>query len=206
MRKPIIGLAGGICAGKSLVGKLLGQLGCATINADEINRQLLDQEPIRQKLCKLFGDKVLGSGGQVDHHKLADLVFRDDRARKQLEQLMHPLIGARQAELIRQYQGQAEIKAIVIDAPLLFELDLQKQCDKLIFVDARRTICLARARQRGWEQQELARREKKQLSLALKRKRCDYILDNNSSIDACRSQVEKIFSRIISSTTCRLCW
>ena len=204
MRKPIIGLAGGICAGKSLVGKLLGQLGCATINADEINRQLLDQEPVRQDLRKLFGDKVLDSAGKVDHHKLADLVFQDDLARKQLEQLMHPLIGARQAELIGQYQGQAKIKAIVIDAPLLFELDLHKQCDKLIFVDTQRVICLARARQRGWKQQELARREKKQLSLALKRKRCDYIVNNNSSIDACRSQVEKIFSRIISSTTCRL--
>jgi len=200
-RKPIIGLAGGICAGKTLVGKLLGQMGCAVIDCDQHNRELLRQASVREALRKCFGDKILDDTGQIDRQRLAQLVFNDQQARRQLEGIVHPLIEQRCLQLVEQYNTDPTVKAIVIDAPLLFEVDLDKKCDKVIFVEADESVRQARAHHRGWERHELTRREKNQLPLALKRLRADYIICNNCDVDACRHQVANIFSQIISSTT-----
>jgi len=202
MQKPIIGLAGGICAGKSLVGRILAELGCGVICSDELNHQLLREQSVREKIHKLFGNKVLDEDGRPDRRKLAELAFGDDQARQTLQQLLHPLIDARRLQLTEQYRADPNIKAIVIDSPLLFEVDLDKKCDKVIFVDADKSVRLTRAKQRGWVRQELARREEKQLSPALKRQQSHYIIVNNSSIKACRQQVEEIFSQIISPFDC----
>lgn len=198
--KPIIGLAGGMGSGKSEVARLMGRLGAAVIDSDRLAHQELDSQEVRQKVGRWWGRDLLRTDGSVDRAKLAQIVFVDESKRRRLEQLIHPALRRKRARLIEQARGDPQIKAIVIDSPLLFELGLERDCDVVVFVEAGLKLRLERlARSRGWDRQEVARREKWHKPLDFKRARSDYIIKNESSIDALRRQVEKTFSRIISS-------
>jgi hypothetical protein len=74
-KKPIIGILGGICSGKSTVASEFGRLGCAVIDADKIAKQLLDEPTVGPRIVKLFGNDILDAGGKIDRNKLAKLFF-----------------------------------------------------------------------------------------------------------------------------------
>lgn len=201
VRKPIIGLAGGIGSGKSTVARILAELGAAVIDADELNRQVLVAQETRDILVSWWGRRILAADGSVDRAAIADLVFRDPMERARLESLVHPLIAERRERLLEQYQDNPQVRAIVIDAPLLFEAGLVERCDRVVFVETDRGVRTARvASDRGWSGEELARREKSQLPLDLKRRRADHVCRNNSDMAVLRQQVEALFSQVVSGT------
>jgi dephospho-CoA kinase len=202
--KPCIGLAGRIGAGKSTVAKLLEEMGAQVISADQLNRQVLGEPAVISEISRTFGSQVLDGRGQIDRSVLAKMVFapgRDD-LRQKLEAITHPRIRARRQEIIACAQSDSAVKAFVNDAPLLFEAGLAEDCDAVIFVDAPREACRERVRQaRGWSGEEFTRREKMQWPLDKKRKACNYIVCNDASLEACRSQVQAVFSQIVNPTT-----
>jgi dephospho-CoA kinase len=201
-KKPVIGLTGQIAAGKSLVAGMLGELGCAVIHADLLAHEILAEAETKIFLRDRFGDGVLGPAGEVDRKALADIVFADSARKGELEGFIHPRVIRRQRELVRQYRTDPNCKAVVIEVPLLLETGLKEECDWIIVVEAGLSIRQARVgRNRNWSEKELSRREKFLYSIYLKRSVADAIVYNNSTIDACRQQVEKIFSRILSSVT-----
>ena len=196
--KPVIGLTGGIGAGKSLVGRYLQQLGGAVIDADELARQALDDPNVRQQLVDRWGRGVLGEGGRVDRAKLAAMVFEEPEQLRQLERMTHPLVLKARAALHKRHQSDPRVKAIVEDCPLLLEVGLDKQCDAVIFVDAPRFQRLQRlAAGRGWTDQDLTRREKNQLPLDKKVERADYVVVNDVSVAECFAHVRNVFSQIL---------
>lgn len=200
---PCIGLAGRIGAGKSVVARLLGELGARVISADELNRQVLVEPEVIAEIKTVFGSQVLNAEGGVSRSALAKLVFApgQEELRKKLEAITHPRIRKRRDELVREAQSDPEVRAIVNDAPLLFEAGLADGCDAVIFVEAPEAVCQERVRQhRGWSAEELARREKMQWPLDKKRKACHYVVRNDASLEACRAQVRAIFSQIVNPT------
>jgi dephospho-CoA kinase len=204
-KKPIIGLTGTIGAGKTEVGKILADLGCAVISADALAHQILEEAPAKEFITNNFGPGVLDADGRVNRKKIGELVFSDAAKLRLLEGFIHPEVKRRQAVLIDGFQADSEKKAIVLDVPLLIESGLKHLCDWVILVDADREIRQKRVGQsRGWSKEELARREKFFYSICLKRSVADAIVYNNSTIEACRQQVETILSRIISSVPCQL--
>jgi len=204
-RKLIIGLTGSIGAGKTLASDMLAQLGCAVIYADKLAHQILQEQATKDFLVNTFGADVLDDQGRPDRKKIADIVFADSAKIKLLEGFIHPKVMQRQEELIARYQNDPAVKAIVLDVPLLIESGLKHRCDVVILIDADLGLRQLRVlRNRGWNSQELARREKFFFSIYLKRSVADAIVYNNSTIDAFRQQVENIFSRIISSVPCQL--
>jgi dephospho-CoA kinase len=201
-RKPIIGLTGQIAAGKTLVSQFLSDLGCIVIHADALAHDVLNSPEIVDFLQTNFGKSVFTAEGRVDRRKMGEIVFTDVEKKRLLEGYIHPRVFERQDQLIAQYQQDPAYKAIVIEVPLLFETGLKDRCDYIIVVEADRPIRQQRVINRGWDEKELSRREKFLYSIYLKRSIADAIIYNNSTFDACRQQVETIFSRIISSVPC----
>ena len=197
--KPTIGLAGGIGSGKSKVADLLGQLGACVINSDAENRRQLESDEVRGVLESWWGSRVLDERGRVDRRRVAEIVFADAAERQRLEGLLHPRIDAARRKHAAAAQDDPAVRAIVIDAPLLFEAGLDRDCDAVIFVDAPLAVRQARVMAtRGWPPDELRRREDSQMPLDSKRVRADYICINDSDEAALARQVEIIFRQIVS--------
>lgn len=199
--KPVIGLAGGVAAGKTAVASLLADLGAAVIDSDALNHEVLQSDEVREQIQSWWGKDIYDPAGRCDRRKLGEIVFRDPKRKDQLERLTHPPIGVLREELIREHRRDPRFDAIVLDSPLLFEAELDAVCDAVIFVDADETRRIDRSRSaRGWKADELQRRENLQEPLDIKRNRSDYIVDNNSDINALRERVEEIYSLILAAS------
>lgn len=191
-----IGLAGGIGSGKTFVSNLFGSRGAYVSSADEISRSVLNRPEVIAQLTDWWGEKVVCGGEGADRKAIASIVFQDPQERKRLESLVHPIV-----EQIRLEQ-MAEAKRIgtdlfVIDAPLLFEAGLDKQCDVVVFVDAPQEVRLERVmKSRGWSSDELGRRESAQFPLSQKRESSDFVVINDGDISQVERQVNDIIAII----------
>lgn len=190
----IIGILGGIGSGKSTVAKLLCKRGCAVIDADAIAHEQLDKPDIKRKICEKFGKKILDSENNIDRKKLGDIVFSDSERIGALNSMIHPLVLSQTQAMISQFQGQPDVKAIVIDMPLLVESDVQRLCDTLIFVDCGVENRVLRSR---FGREELEKREKFQISLDIKRNLAENTVDNNSELEILEQQIDNIFTNTL---------
>ena len=195
--KPVIGILGGIGSGKSTIAAEFAKLGCKVIDADRIAHELLEEPPVREKVVGLFGQAVLDSSGKIDRKKLAEAAFADHKMLASLNRIIHPLVLQRTQELIEQCKSQNQVKAIVLDMPLLVEVGWHKRCDKLIFVNCEKKIRLERAKKMGFDKNQVKIRENFQISLDNKANLADNTVENNSDFSAMAKQVTGIFSYIV---------
>jgi dephospho-CoA kinase len=197
-RIPVLGLTGGIGAGKSAVAAILAKMGCVISNSDAEGRAALRDPVIRDTLVSWWGDEVLDDAGEIDRRVVADIVFHDATQRKRLESLTHPWIRARRDGLFA--AASPDTPALVIDAPLLLEVGLDRECDAVLFVDAPDAVRLKRLEQhRGWDESELRAREESQLPLDEKRKRADHVIRNEGDLSELSAQVRSILHTILNS-------
>jgi dephospho-CoA kinase len=198
IKKPIIGILGGIASGKSTVAAEFAKLGCKVIDADKIVHELLQKTVVKDKVIGLFGQAILDSAGKIDPRKLAEVVFTDADKLSSLNKIIHPLVLERTEELIELYNRQGGIKAIVLDMPLLAEVGWAERCDKLIFVDCKPKLRIERAKKmRGLDENQIKIRENFQISLDNKATIADNSIDNNSDFQALVRQVFDVFSYIV---------
>jgi dephospho-CoA kinase len=196
--KPIIGILGGICSGKSTVAAEFGKLGCAVIDADTMAKQLLDSPTIQPKIVSLFGKDILNSMGKIDRQELARIVFADPSKLAVLTAIIHPPVLEETERLIKKYMADRDILAIVLDMPLLAEVGWEKRCNSLVFVDCNPEIRLKRAENRGIkDENQLKVRENFQISLDKKRQISDYSVYNNFDLSELAQQVSSIFNCIM---------
>ncbi|MGB7159418.1 MAG: dephospho-CoA kinase [Tepidisphaeraceae bacterium] len=198
MKKPIIGIAGGIGSGKSFVARLFGELGCLVISSDDQVRDAYRDRRVLQTLRQWWGDDVLTPAGEVNKRAVAAKVFGQPAERERLEKLLHPMVNEARQRVMSAAAADEKVLAFVWDTPLLFETGLNERCDAVVFVDAPQTLRLARVQAtRGWDAAELARRENSQMPLDTKRKISQYVIDNTADADAVRGQVRVVLSRIL---------
>jgi dephospho-CoA kinase len=195
--KPVIGILGGIGSGKSTIAAEFAKLGCKVIDADRIAHEVLQEPPVKDKVVGLFGQAVLDSSGKIDRRKLAEVVFADDHMLASLNSIIHPHVLQRTQELIEQSKSQNQVKAIVLDMPLLVEVGWHKRCHKLIFVDCEQNLRLERAKKMGFDKKQIKIRENFQISLDNKASLADNTIENNSDFSAIAKQVTGIFSYIV---------
>jgi dephospho-CoA kinase len=195
--KPIIGLAGGIASGKTTVATILADLGAAVINADQINHEELNDPDVLDRLKQWWGHAVISPDGRADRDAIRQFVGNDPTQRRRLEQLVHPRIARRSESLIARYQSDPDVRAIIWDAPLLYEVGLAERCDFVIFVETDRQARLERVRQRGWSENDLERFEGSQEPLEAKKRRADYVVRGDGDLQALRGEVEKVLSTIL---------
>lgn len=194
----IIGLLGGVGAGKSAVAELLAELIPAhTFDADDAVADLLADPEIAVRVEVLLGKDLRTREGSLDRQALSDLVFQDSSARQELERLLHPLVRARCRAELAALEGTGSPEWAVLDVPLLVEGGLDRACSLLLFIDAppeRRSHRVAR--RSGWDREEWERREAAQADLAEKRSRADAILKNDGDLDDLRSRLVPLIPRL----------
>lgn len=195
--KPVIGITGGIGAGKSAVARLFAREGCATINSDELSHEALQSAPVREALRNWLGGHVFDASGVVNRKAVAKEVFGSPEALDRLNYLIHPLVAQRRQELMVRYMADPSIRAVIWDTPLLLESGLERECDAIVFVKVPRHMRLERIlRDRGWDEQELSRREKLQIPLDKKAQVADYCVDNSGDEVATLLQVQRVLSHL----------
>ncbi len=177
---------------------MLGRMGCVVSHSDDDVRQVLAKPEIGRQLEQWWGPSVLDEKGQVDRAAVARIVFGDPSQRRRLEELVHPLVDAKRKKEWADAAAEGSVAAFVIDAPLLFEAGLDRRCDAVIFVEAPESLRLERVRQsRGWDAGELARREKNQWPLEIKRERADHSVINDGDLAALERRVRLILDEIL---------
>jgi dephospho-CoA kinase len=193
---PVIGLLGGIAAGKSAVAAMFAKLGARVVSADAIGHAVLAELEIRQRIAARWGAEVLDAAGRVDRGKLAERAFAGPAEHAALEAITHPAILD---ELRRQIASAraASPPAIVVDAPLLVEAGLDAACDVLVFVECPEELRGARVRERGWDAAELARRQRLQQPLEAKRARARRVIDSGVSLETTFQQVQELWQEIL---------
>ena len=198
--RPTIGIAGGIGSGKSAVARALAELGCEVCISDDAARAVLDEPAVRAALIARVGreavHEIARPDGSIDRVALGRAIFADAGIRADVERIMHPRIEARRRA---QFAAAPEsARAFVIDAPLLFEVGLERECDAVIFVDTPRETRISRViSTRGWDDAELARREASQLSLDEKRRRSTDVVENTGDPAGLLAATETVLERII---------
>jgi dephospho-CoA kinase len=194
---PILGIAGGIASGKSLVTEQLQALGADVIVADAAAHDVLKLEEVKQAARERWGEAIFGPDGEIDRSRLGKIVFAEPPAGpaelKYLEQIVHPPIRQVLRRQIEQLASSAHTQAIVLDVPLLFEGGWNEFCDTVMFVDSPREARLARAAARGWSAEEFDRREAAQLPLDSKRAQSQIVIDNSTTKQSTLAQVESFW-------------
>ncbi|MEU9853066.1 dephospho-CoA kinase [Streptomyces sp. NPDC047974] len=190
-----IGLTGGIGAGKSEVSRLLVSYGAVLIDADRIAREVV--EPGTEGLAAVvaaFGESVLTEDGTLDRPRLGSIVFADPERLATLNAIVHPLVGARSAEL-ESAAGPGDV--VIHDVPLLTENGLAPLYDLVVVVDASPETQLDRlVRLRGMAEAEAKARMAAQADRAARLEIADLVIDNDGPLDALEPQVRKVWEEL----------
>ncbi|AXQ57763.1 MULTISPECIES: dephospho-CoA kinase [Streptomyces] len=191
----IVGLTGGIGAGKSEVSRLLVEHGAHLVDADRIAREVVEPgTPGLAAVVEAFGEAVLAADGSLDRPKLGEIVFADPERRAVLNGIVHPLVGARSAEL----QSQAPEDGVVVhDVPLLTENGLAELYDLVIVVDVEPATQVERlVRSRGMSEEEARARMAAQAGREERLAVADIVIDNEVSLDALRGRVAEVWAEL----------
>lgn len=181
----VIGLVGGIGSGKSTVAKFIASQNGLVIDADQIGHQLLHQKNIINRLLSIFGESILNSEASICRRELARVVFESpqaDASRKQLEDVLHPAIHQEAVKQLREAKEQGSYQWIVVDAPLLLEAGWKSLCDAIWFIDTPSSQRLSAVAKRGWDADELSRRERTQWSLEQKKASASRLIRNDGDL------------------------
>jgi dephospho-CoA kinase len=189
--KPVVGLVGGIGAGKSRAAAAFAARGARVISGDALAHEALRQPGVRGAVVRRWGPGVLDERGDVDRRKLGALVFADEGERRALEAMVHPWIKGRIRAEVEAARADPAVRLVVLDAAIMLEAGWSALCDRLVFVDAPPDVRRRRvAAQRGWSAADLAAREAAQLPLTAKAAKADHTLDNSASPDDLDRQVD----------------
>jgi dephospho-CoA kinase len=188
----MVGLTGGIGAGKSAVAQLLAGHGAVVIDADRLAREVV--APGTDGLAEVvaaFGEGVLGPDGALDRQALGRVVFSDPAARERLEKIIHPRVRARTAELAAAAPPGA---VLVNDVPLLVEAGLAGGYQLVIVVEADRDARVRRlAADRGMTAPEAASRIAAQATDEQRRAVADVVIVNDGTLDDLAARVGEVW-------------
>ena len=198
----IVGLTGGIVGGKSTVASMFRDLGAKIIDADKLGHSvILPNKPAWKKIVKIFGKDILQNDLTVDRRKLGKIVFTNQALLKKLNEITHPEITKmikKEINLGKNITHNQE-KILIIDAALIYEAKIDRLMDKIIVVYIDEDEQIKRLVMRNnLSREEALQRIKSQMPMKEKVKMADYVIDNSSSLDKTKEQVEKIWQNLVS--------
>jgi len=188
----MVGLTGGIGAGKSTVAGMLAARGAVVIDADAIAREVVEPGmPTLGKLVERFGSQILQPDGSLDRPALAAVAFVDDATRKELEAITHPAIGE---EFLRRVAEAPPGSVVVHDVPLLVESKRGFEYAAVIVVEAPIETRLDRLEARGVARDDARRRIGLQASDQDRRKVATRVVDNGGDVADLEKQIAEIWT------------
>lgn len=186
-----IGLTGGIAAGKSEALKAFARLGAATLSSDAVVHELLESEPLRERLAERWGPEVIADGG-VNRAKIGEIVFADPEQLSWLEQQIHPLVQERTAEWLFSLPEDTEFA--VVEVPLLFEAGSDKVFDTTVAVVTGDEVRRERAAARGHALVD--EREARQLTQPEKAERAEHVIENDGSVEDLETALSALLEKL----------
>lgn len=194
----MIGVTGAPGSGKTTVGKMFADLAGEIVSLDKVGHELLNEDDVREEIRQTFSSGVCRIiDGEISREKLAGVVFADPAELEKLNRIMHPKMVDRVKARVAQWrEGGPEEGAsgFVIEGALLIEMGLAASCDRVVLVTVPREERLARlSRSRGWDENELARREQPQLDDDARRARADAVVENVGDMDEIRDRVKTLW-------------
>lgn len=189
-----IALTGGIGSGKSLAGEFFQELGAVVIDSDQLARDVIERgtEGFDEVLSR-FGDEVLDDG-EINRSKLSEIVFKDENARRDLEEIIHPKVR----ELATRIAARVPSEGVVINQiPLLFETKGANRFDFVITISANLEVRKARLAERGLKSYEIERRISAQVTDEERESIANYVIQNEGSIDDLERAVQGVWEREI---------
>jgi len=189
-----VGLTGGIGAGKSTVADLFAQRGAVVIRSDELARQVVEPEtPGFRQVISRFGNEIVNDKGSIDRAKLAQVVFNDDVALKDLENIVHPLVRERTNKLMSEQTSET---IIVNEIPLLLEKKMESLFEFLVIVISNEKNRLERLSQKGVSEDQAKARMAKQVNDQERKAAADFLIVNDGNLDQLEADVEKIWQTL----------
>lgn len=165
-----VALTGNIASGKSSVQDIISKMGFLVLDTDECAHNLLKGN---REVEKTFGTS--------DRSKLAKIVFSDEPKLKRLEEILHPLV---RDEILKFFKNNSQNEILFVAVPQLFEAGFENLFDKIIFVDAPYNLRLERLKKRNNYDENYAKlRLDSQIDSSAKIPKCDYVINNASSLD-----------------------
>jgi dephospho-CoA kinase len=189
----IIGLTGSIGMGKSTTAKLFAEAGVPVYDADAAVHQLYEGEAVPAIEAAFPGTTA---NGKVDRQKLSARVVQDPAAIKQLEQVVHPMLGTSRQKFFAAAES-AGAPVVVLDIPLLFETGGEKRVDAVVVVSTSPELQRERVLARGtMDEARLDAIIAKQMPDAEKRKRADFVVDTSHGLEPVRAQIARILAEV----------
>lgn len=188
----VIGITGGVGAGKSAVLSILKEeVECEIIRADDVANELkLKGNPGYDKIVDLLGDGILGADGEIDRNLMSLIVFEDDSKMKQVEQILHPAVKRYITEKIEEKRREGKIKYLFIEAALLIEDGYKQICDEIWYIYASPATRTKRLMQnRGYTVQKIESIMDKQLTDSVFRKNCECVIDNDGDLEKTKEDI-----------------
>jgi dephospho-CoA kinase len=186
----LIGLTGNIASGKSTVGKILLEHGFPVIEADRIGWKILEREEVKKEITASIGDCI--EKDKIERKRLGRLVFSDKGLLRKLNSIVHPpLIDELQREI-----EHTKNSVIVLNAALLFEWGIEGWCDVIILVMTDRESRIKRLMESNLTKEEAIQRIDSQIPDETKRNRCDYVIENTSTLENLTEKVLAIIPHL----------
>ena len=180
--------------GKSTVSRLLKQMGIKCVDSDDLARKVVEPgQPTLEMIRAEFGEGFIGPQGRLDRSGMASLVFDNEEQRKKLEGIIHPLVRDLWLEQVKQWEADQITRGVVI-IPLLFEVGVEGEFDRIICIACTGNTQFERLRTRGWKPEQIKARIKSQMDISEKMNRSDYVIWNEGSLDEIKEQLRRIFS------------
>ena len=190
----ILGLTGSIGMGKSTTAKLFAEAGVPVYDADATVHELYEGEAAPAIEAAFPGTT---SNGKVDRAKLSAKVVHDPAAMKQLEQIVHPMLGASRQKFFDDAEASGA-PVVVVDVPLLFETGGEKRVDAVVVVTSSPEIQRERVLARGtMDAAKLDSILARQLHDAEKRRRADFVVDTSHGLDPVRAKIADILAAVV---------
>ena len=192
----VIGLTGGIGSGKSTVSALLAAKGAVIIDADAITREL--QQPgteVFAAMVERFGPGIVAADGTLDRAAVADLVFNDADALKDLGGIVHPAVGV---EIARRLEAEQDTDhLVVLDVPLLVESGRDDMA-ALVVVDVDPEIAVARlVEQRGMREADARARMANQVPREERVAKADVVIDNSGTPEDLAARIDDVWPQLL---------
>jgi dephospho-CoA kinase len=194
----VVGLTGGIGSGKSTVASMLADLGAVVVDADRLARDVVAVgTPGYQAVVDRFGAGVVAGDGSLDRRALAGVVFDDPAALADLNGIVHPPVRAAIAGHLAELEGSDSV--VVLEIPLLVESGRSYGASQVVVVDCPEDVAVRRLVEgRGMDPGDARRRIAAQVSRGERLAAADVVIDNRSSLDDLRRQVDDLWSRLTS--------
>ena len=191
----VVGLTGGIASGKSTVSRFLSDAGAHIIDADQIAQEVVEKgAPAYFDIVDHFGEEILLADGAIDRKRLGDLIFNDPEKKAQLNAIVHPRVNERAGQMLSYLARKSPDAVIVLDIPLLFEVEREKGLAEVIVVYVPEALQRERLMKRdGIDEKAAMARIHSQMPIEEKRNRATIVIDNSKDVEATRQQALTIF-------------